>query len=113
MVTATSSTEVTKFEALVKSITRQIRALAASSDGEQQTILNQAANRAIDRAYDLTRFQADPGAAIARVEGLFAARRFAAKQSTQNVREARYAELARLNEAIRVQRVEQRITCGY
>lgn len=106
--------EIRKFETLVKGIGRDIRKLAASCDGEFASAgTSKKILRAIDYAYDLGRFQTDPMAAYARIEGLNAARRFACRESGMNLKAARYAELARLDAVIREKRFEARINNGW
>ena len=108
------SVEQRKFERLVQAIARDIRKLAASCEGEFSKYgLSAKVIRAIDRAYSLGRFQNDPLTAYCQIEGLNAARQFACRQSGLNLRNARYAEMARIHVIIREKRIVARINNGW
>jgi hypothetical protein len=90
-------TEIQKFETKVKAIRKQIRTLAASSEGDNGPSRKKII-RAIEGAYDLSRF-VDDGHEI--VGGLIAARRFAERESQARRVAEREAEIARLSASIR------------
>lgn len=104
--------EAKKFETATRSIARQCRKLAASTDGHWGP-LEKSIARAIDRAQDLCRFLDDPETSYAVCNGLIAARRFAGLQSAANLKAARYAEIARLDKIIREKKLEARINNGW
>lgn len=98
--------ETKKFQTAIRSAVRLIRQVASYA-GEEYKPLEQKALRAVDRAHDWTRFQADPGAADAQCRGVHAAWRFATRSGAAARKEARYAEIARLRRLERETRVEE------
>jgi hypothetical protein len=106
-----NSAEAKKFETLFRKVQRDIRKLAASSDG-QYGPMNKTIVRSIERLYDLSRIE-EYATTYEQNGGLIAARRFAAAESGENLKQARYAEIARLNAVIREKRIEARINNGW
>lgn len=100
-----------KFNAAIKAAVRLVRQVAINT-AENYKPLEQKALRAIDRCYDLVRFQVDT-TTHDQCTGIHAAWRFATRAGAALRKEARYAEMNRLQVSIREAAYQRRIAVGY